>query len=194
MPNGLARPSAKTALCGGALSPPGRNTRIRPAPLSATKRSPLGAVRTTRGLESPAAKRSTAKPGSAFGTTAGVRGARRGGLPTEAVAKGEGRSAGVIRRRTPGASVRQSPKAAWPIRTPSAASAVPMLSQNARTPNPVRIRTSPCRRITLCRRPGSANLWFRRASSRRIHRSAPAARRSPGKSPSHFSFCRHLRS
>ena len=41
----------------------------------------------------------------------------------ERVAKGAGRSAGVIRRRTPGASVRQSPNAAAPVRTASSANA-----------------------------------------------------------------------
>src|SRR5579872_303624 len=44
-------------------------------------------------------------------------GNRKEGLETASLARGAGKSAGVILRRPPGASVRQSPYAAWPVRT-----------------------------------------------------------------------------
>ena len=98
----------------------------------------------TRGAARPEAKRSTAKPGGAWGTTAGVLGALLGKLAAERVAKGGGMSAGVISRRTPGASVIQSPKAADPVSTrPSAASAVAAASEPARRSKPVRIVSLP---------------------------------------------------
>ena len=63
MPNGSFRPLAKTAICSGLpLLVMPRNTLISPAWVSATKKSPFGAVRMIRGLSSPAAYCSTLKP------------------------------------------------------------------------------------------------------------------------------------
>src|ERR1700722_7983940 len=67
--------------------------------------SPFGATRSTRGMLSPVAKRSTVNPGGAFGTSASVQASWCDMFAVERVAYGAGRSAGVIRRRTPGACV-----------------------------------------------------------------------------------------
>ncbi len=101
--------------------------------------SPFGATRMTRGLLRPLAKRSTVKPGGAFGMSTPVRAARCDLYAVDFVAKGAGRSAGVIRRRTPGASVRQSPNASAPVRTVSSANAGAAPARHTRARNPSRI-------------------------------------------------------
>ena len=84
--------------------------RIRPGPLSAMKRSPLGETRIRRGLSRSVVPRgSTTNLGGAFGQALGGRCATVGPLLALAVAYGGGISAGEIFRRTPGASLRQSP-------------------------------------------------------------------------------------
>ena len=84
------RRSAKTSDCAGAeFIPSARKTRTRAEPLSATKTSPLGAVRITRGVLSPLAKRSTTKPGGALGSVAGGRSARRDDWNVDGVEYGE---------------------------------------------------------------------------------------------------------
>ena len=68
MPYGLFNPLAKTADCSALPSEVvPRNTRMRPASLSARKISPFGAVRRKRGLSRPEAQSSTLKPSSATG-------------------------------------------------------------------------------------------------------------------------------
>src|ERR1700722_17911597 len=101
--------------------------------------SPFGAVRMTRGVLSPVANCSTVKPGGAFGTSASVQASWCDMFAVERVAYGAGKSAGVIRRRTPGASVRQSPNAAAPVRTASSANAGAAPANPRRTRNPSRI-------------------------------------------------------
>src|SRR5271166_2821521 len=95
-------------------------TRMPPAPLSARNTSPFGAVLISRGMSSPRATRLTLKPGSTcsgagcgIATTDGPRAA-------DDVANGAGRSEGVIRCTTPGASCRQSPNTTGPLPTPCA--------------------------------------------------------------------------
>jgi hypothetical protein len=85
------------------------STVTRPATLSATKTSPFGATRTTRGSLRPEANKLTAKPSSAFGQAPSGRATTHDGLAAERDAPGAGRSASVSLRRTPGASLRQSP-------------------------------------------------------------------------------------
>ena len=68
MPKGWFRPVAKISDCSGlpsAVIP--RKTRMLPGSLSATKKSPFGAVRIRRGLSSPVAYCSTLKPGRTCG-------------------------------------------------------------------------------------------------------------------------------
>ena len=63
MPKGSFKPLAKTAICSGLpLLVIPRKTLTSPALVSATKMSPLGAVRMIRGLSSPVAYCSTLKP------------------------------------------------------------------------------------------------------------------------------------
>src|SRR6185437_12580204 len=127
MPNGLFSPSAKVERW------PSRKRRIAPARLSATKTSPSGATRMTRGTSRRSANSDTVNPGgTASAAPAGCR-TTRGVSRAVAVANGAGRSASVILRRTPGASVRQSPNAAAPVRTrgPSAAQAEARMAKTA---------------------------------------------------------------
>lgn len=124
MPYGRSRFSAKTS---GLDNPPpaasAAKTRTRPLPLSATKMSPLGAVRITRGCLRPVENTCTAKP---FGTSgslpcgAGTTFASRlksGSSGSLSTCVGRGRSVGLMCRLTPGASLSQVPKAAAPVRT-----------------------------------------------------------------------------
>src|SRR5215471_11116715 len=92
-------------------------SRIRPGRLSVTKTSPLGETRIRRGLSRPLARSSTTKLGGALGQASLGRGNTVGPLLALAVAYGCGMSAGVILRRTPGASLRQSPYAPLPAKT-----------------------------------------------------------------------------
>jgi hypothetical protein len=98
--------------------PPGRNTRMRPALLSATNTSPLGATRMMRGSARPEANRLTSKP---FGTI-GFWSVRRTSLTkfrADADVFGAGKSCGLMIRRTPGWSARQSSNAAVPSSSPA---------------------------------------------------------------------------
>ncbi len=63
MPNGRLRPEAKISTA-SALAPSGegRSTRTRPAALSATKISPFGAARSSRGLSRSLANSLISKP------------------------------------------------------------------------------------------------------------------------------------
>src|SRR5215471_7463429 len=113
MPNGCRRPEANTSLVLGVDAPSAaRSTRIRPGSDSAMKMSPFGAIRTTRGSLRLEANSSTWKPGGTFGAAEAGFAITRGKFDAERVAYGGGSA--VILRRTKGASVRQSPNAAFP--------------------------------------------------------------------------------
>ncbi len=75
MPKGPCRPLAKISFWPAAAPfSLGRSTRTRPAPVSATKMSPLGAVRSRRGPERPLANGLTSKPaGTLSWAPAGAR-------------------------------------------------------------------------------------------------------------------------
>src|SRR5262249_49216875 len=64
----------------------------------------------------PDANSSTLNPAGACGTAPAGRPTVRGKFEADGEAPGRGKSAGVMCRQTPGASARQSPKAAWPVR------------------------------------------------------------------------------
>jgi len=83
--------------------------RTRPAPLSARKTSPFGAVRSTRGMSRPEASNSTRNPAGTRGSADPERATTDGLSEADRVARGGGRSSGEIRRAIPGASVLQSP-------------------------------------------------------------------------------------
>src|SRR3569833_3024882 len=118
MPNGWWRPSAKTEVCWGlpsGVTP--RKMRILPGWLSATKRSPLGAVRMRRGLSRPVVYSSTLKPAGALGQASAGLGTMLGPLSTASFSFGAGRSLTVRWRRVPGDSCAASVKASCPVRT-----------------------------------------------------------------------------
>ena len=107
MPKGRFSPVAKVSVCSGfpsAVIP--RKTSISPLLLSATKESPLGAVRINRGSFKPVAYSSTLNPGGTCGHAFSGRGTSLGLLPAEFVAKGAGKSFNVILRTVPGFSKR----------------------------------------------------------------------------------------
>src|SRR5579872_2794733 len=114
MPYGRFSPSAKTDICSGfpSLLMP-RNTRISPAPLSARKMSPFGAVLSNRGLFSPAAYNSTLNPFGAIGHAFAGRATTSGAFSADDVAYGGGRSFTVIFRVVPGFSYRKSVNGAF---------------------------------------------------------------------------------
>src|SRR5437773_9433738 len=85
-----------------------RNTRIRPACVSARKMSPLGAIRSNRGLFSPDAKRFTWNPAGAIGHTSAGRDTSSAPLTDDFVTNGCGKSLTVIFRIVPGFSNRKS--------------------------------------------------------------------------------------
>ena len=89
---------------------------MRPASVSATKISPFGATRICRGWSS-LAKAVTVKPAGTLSSAPAGRATIAEGEAVGGLAKGLGISAAVIRRVTPGASVRQSPNAASPVLT-----------------------------------------------------------------------------
>src|SRR5690606_32139548 len=93
---------------------PARRTSTRPVPDSATKTSPLGAVRSVRGCLNPVAYTSTSKPFGTVGSTPSGRGITVAGLAARAsgslTAGGAGRSETRIRRFTPGPSAVQGAK------------------------------------------------------------------------------------
>jgi hypothetical protein len=92
-------------------------TRMRPASLSATNRSPFGAVRISRGSLRPEAKRLTSKP---FGTIGfwSLRCTILTTFRTDWAGSGAGKSCGLISLRVPGWSERQSPNAVVPSMGP----------------------------------------------------------------------------
>src|SRR5689334_8046593 len=77
--------------------------------------SPLGAVTTTRGFRRPVANLSILNPAFTLGMTPSGCAAHFGPLSTWGVSKGGGKSLAVSLRRTPGASVDQSPNASLPV-------------------------------------------------------------------------------
>src|SRR5205807_1247063 len=108
MPKGNFKSLTKVAICSGlpwVVRP--RNTLMSPV-FSATKKSPLGAVRIKRGSLSPAAYCSTLKPGGTRGHAFSGRATTLGPLPAEGVARGDGKSFRVILRDLPGFSKRKS--------------------------------------------------------------------------------------
>jgi hypothetical protein len=103
IPNGSLRPLAKIWFLDGFEAPSAaRNTRMSPASVSATKISPFGATRSTRGLFRPSANKSILKPSGTFGTAERGRGTTREALLADAVAPGFGKSAGVMSLTVPG--------------------------------------------------------------------------------------------
>src|SRR4029077_18457784 len=109
MPNGRFNPSTKISLCSGlpSLLIP-RKTRTSPVSLSATKKSPLGAVRISLGSFSPEAYKSTLNPSGTCGHAFSGRSTNFGPLPADGVTNGAGRSFSVILRNFPGFSKRKS--------------------------------------------------------------------------------------
>src|SRR5262249_31228490 len=79
--------------------------------------SPLGARTMTRGTTNPVANSVTLNPSGALGHAPSGRLTGLGWLLAEGVSYGVARSSTVILRRTPGASVVQSPRAAPPVQT-----------------------------------------------------------------------------
>ena len=111
------RPDAKTSVSLGLPAPPlGRSTLMRPDRLSATNTSPFGATRIARGPARPLAKIWTAKPGGALRWAPSGRRMTRTTLSADALELGGGMSPARMCLHTPGASVRQSPNAALPLR------------------------------------------------------------------------------
>src|SRR5690348_1827086 len=92
-------------------------TLISPALLSATKTSPFGAVRNSRGCSNPVAKSCTWKPGGACSEAFAGRARQWLRCATKAVAKGSAKSATVILRNVPGLSVVAVENAARPVST-----------------------------------------------------------------------------
>src|SRR4051812_30276445 len=124
MPNGWRRPDANSSTRSGPASRSApRTTLTRPAADSTTNTSPLGAVRIMRGSLTLVVSRSTTKPSGTRGSAPAGRRTIAAPLSADGVAYGAGRSSGVSLRRTPGASVVQSPIAARPVRTAGAAGA-----------------------------------------------------------------------
>jgi len=122
MPNGWSSPCANTAFFAGCAAPSAaRITRTRPGWVSATKTSPLGATRITRGLVRPVTNGAAVKPGSVCSSAPAGRGTTLEGARPSGAGRSGGRSATVIWRVTPGASARQSPNAAGPVRVAAAA-------------------------------------------------------------------------
>ena len=100
------------------MSVPVRMVTIFPSGrLRARKMSPLGATRSTRAPCIPVTRASTENPGIVLSVAFAGLGTTFDRLAVEGVSPGAGRSAGVILRITPGASVRQSPYASEPVRT-----------------------------------------------------------------------------
>jgi hypothetical protein len=77
--------------------------------------SPFGAVSRNRGSRNPLANMSILKPGGAFRLASAERATTRGGLIARTFELGGGKSATVILRHTPGASLVQSPMAVLPV-------------------------------------------------------------------------------
>jgi len=101
-------------LISGRAVPEGtRSTRTELLSLSATNRSPFGAVRITRGAFSPDATFSMMKPGGTLGLAPSGIGAVS--LKFLASLPVGGWSATVSSRRRPGLSCFQSPRAAFPF-------------------------------------------------------------------------------
>jgi hypothetical protein len=87
MPNGSTRPEANTSSLLGLSAPSAaRSTRMRPGSDSATKMSPFGATRRTRGSRRLAANISTWKPGGTFGAAAAGFAITRGAFDADRVA------------------------------------------------------------------------------------------------------------
>ena len=105
MPKGSFNPLAKSATCSGlpVLVIP-RKTLMFPALVSATKKSPFGAVRIMRGYSRLPAYSSTLKPSGTFGHAPSGRATTCDPFSAEGVTKGAGRSFKVILRVFPGFS------------------------------------------------------------------------------------------
>jgi hypothetical protein len=87
---------------------------MRPAALSAANTSPLGATRMRRGAARPEVNRLTSKPFGTIGFCSLVRRTVLTTLLAEWARLGAGRFCGLMSRRVPGRSARQSPNAAVP--------------------------------------------------------------------------------
>jgi hypothetical protein len=111
MPKGCRRPLAKTLVSLALPSGPmPRNTRTRSALLSATNRSPLGAVRIRRGFSSLSANSSTLKPAGALGQASFGLSITLRPLSVDSVAFGGGRSLARMWWTAPGVWLRKSVK------------------------------------------------------------------------------------
>jgi hypothetical protein len=104
----------RTAGCFWPAMPPTscRADRTRPAALSAANGSPFGATRIRRGAERPEANRLTSNPFGTIGFCSLVRRTILTKFLADAARSGAGRFRGLISRRVPGRSARQSPRAA----------------------------------------------------------------------------------
>ena len=124
MPNGPSSPSAKIRFSDGASAPSAaRRTRILPDLVSAMKTSPFGAVRRSRGPESPEAKSLTENPdGTERAAPAGLS-TVEGPFPAEPVAKGAGKRSMRTECTVPGASLCQSPALFCPLAAATAKAA-----------------------------------------------------------------------
>src|ERR1700730_9533740 len=99
MPKGRLNPVANVSLWAGlpsAVIP--RNTLTSPELLSATKKSPFGAVRISRGPFRPDAYKPTLKPGNTCGHAFAGRSTSFGLFPADGVRNGLGKSFNVIFR------------------------------------------------------------------------------------------------
>src|SRR5690348_13313999 len=110
MPNGPRRPSANTLVSAGSAAPsPARSTVTRPARVSATKISPFGAMRSTRGPDNFVAKDFTAKPAGTLSSAVAGRSPVRVKFADDFVVNGAGKAFAAIRYDLPGASLRHEP-------------------------------------------------------------------------------------
>src|SRR6185436_13783334 len=105
MPNGRVNPVAYTVeLATVAPSADGFSTLMRPCPDSATKMSPFGATRMTRGPSTSRVNTSILNPGGSFSVASPGFGWMAGKSRAEAVANGAGSLATSMRCVRPGAS------------------------------------------------------------------------------------------
>jgi hypothetical protein len=137
MPNGCRNFSTNTSVVATFPLSSCRSTLMRPGPLSTTNKSPFGAVMILRGLLNFSASKSTSNPAGAFNAAPSGRRTMCGPLSTDFVANGAGKSFVVSIRRTPGASVLQSPSASAPVRSGCFRSAAPAASAAAIIPTTV---------------------------------------------------------
>src|ERR1700738_5653764 len=131
MPLGSYSPLAQTEMCCGLALPAGtRSTWTTLDIVLETKKSPLGATRITRVLRRSGVTSSAANPAGSCGRAPAGMGTTCTG-PLADFEMG-GRSCGLMRRLTPGLSLRQLQKAAAPVNIcPKARSLPARLRQQA---------------------------------------------------------------